>query len=171
MNENEIQVRVQQELQHLLTSDPLQAIMLAARAIQQAQDEKQRAIQEVNEQKQQAISALTSHIETSLMPKVDLYELTMSTDKLTDMKIVAKTLNFKGMGRNNLFEYLRGKMILDRWNAPYQQYVTAGYFKIVKEPFRINGCDEVYFKTVATAKGLDYIGKLLRGDGYEPVDR
>lgn len=165
--ESEIQIRVQQEIQRILTTDPLQAILLAARAIQQAQDEKQQAIQEVNEQKRQAITALSSHIETNLMPKVEMYDLTMSTDKLTAMAVVAKTLNFKGMGRNNLFEYLQRKGVLDRYNKPYQQYVNSGYFKIVKENFRISGCDEVYYKTVATQKGIDYIGKLLMGDKYE----
>lgn len=162
----EIEIRVQQEVQRILTTDPLQAIMMAARAIQQAQDEKQQAIREITEQSRQAVSFLESHIETALMPKVDMYDRTMGMDKLTDMKIVAKTLNFKGVGRNNLFEYLRRKGVLDRWNSPFQQYVDAGYFKIVKEPFRINGCDEIYFKTVATQRGLDYIGKLLTKDGH-----
>jgi anti-repressor protein len=162
----EIEIRVQQEVQRILTTDPMQAIMTAARAIQQAQDEKQQSIQEITEQKMHAISALESHIETSLMPKVDMYDRTMGMDKLTDMKIVAKTLNFKGFGRNRLFEYLREKSVLDRWNKPYQRYVESGYFKIVKEPFKINGCDEIYFKTVATQRGLDYIGKLLTKDGH-----
>lgn len=166
MHEHEIQVRVQQEIERLLTTDPQQTIMIAANAIRQARDEKQQAIREITEQKMQAISALETHIETALMPKVDMYDRTMGKDKLTDMKIVAKTLNFKGFGRNRLFEYLRERGVLDRWNSPYQQYVDAGYFKIVKELFRINGCDEIYYKTVATQKGIDYIGKLLKRDGY-----
>jgi len=162
----EIEIRVQQELQRILTTDPVQAIMVAARAIQQAQDENKKAVREITEQSRQAVSFLESHIETALMPKVDMYDRTMGTDKLTAMAVVAKTLNFKGMGRNNLFEYLQRKGVLDRYNKPYQQYVNSGYFKIVKENFRINGCDEVYYKTVATQRGIDYIGKLLTKDGH-----
>jgi len=160
---NDLEIRVQEEVQRLITSDPKQIILIAARAIEQSQQETQKAIREVTEQKDQAIAAL--------MPKVDAYEQTMGIDKLTDMKIVAKTLNFKGMGRNNLFDYLRMKGVLDRWNKPYQRFVDSGYFKLVKESFRINGCDELYFKTVATQKGLEYIGKLLKGDDYVPVAR
>ena len=35
------------------------------------------------------------------------------------MQTVAKTLNFKGVGRNNLFEILRENKILQSNNQPY----------------------------------------------------
>jgi anti-repressor protein len=148
----DIQVLVQQELQRLLSSDPTQAIMLAARAIEQVTNEK---------------NALQRHINTELMPKVDMYELVMGTDKLIEMSSVAKVLNFRGMGRNNLFEYLKERKILRFNNEPYQNYVDAGYFKIVREVFERDGYEGVYNKTMTTQKGVDYIGKLLREDGYE----
>jgi phage antirepressor YoqD-like protein len=166
MEGSEIQVLVQNELRHLLTSDPMQAIMLAARAIQQVQDEKQKAIQEVNEQKESAISALTTHIATDLMPKVDMYEVTMGTARLFEMSAVAKILNFRNMGRNNLFEYLKDKKILRYNKEPYQQTVDAGYFKIVEQSFDAGNGVQIYRKTMATQRGIDYIGKLLLKEGY-----
>jgi anti-repressor protein len=148
----EIQVLVQQELQRLLSSDPTQAIMLAARAIEQANNEK---------------SALQHHINTELMPIVDMYEKVMGTDKLCDMKQVAKILNYKNLGRNKLFDYLQEKGIISEHKEPYQRFVDAGYFKVVEESFENNGYNGVYLKTVVTQKGIDYIGKLLKEDNYE----
>ena len=154
--ENEIQIRVQEELQHLLTSDPIQAIMLAAKAIQQ-----------VKQEKEQAISELTNHIKKDLMPKVDMYEAVMSSADVHELSTVAKLLNFKGMGRNKLFSYLRDKGLLRSGNEPYQEYVQRHLFEIKLETYDKGFGIMVYPKTMVTHKGLEYIRNLLLEDGYE----
>jgi anti-repressor protein len=154
MNENEIQIRVQQELQKLL-SDPRKAIKLYSEALQQAEEE--------NSQLQTRVS--------ELVPKGEAYDNVVEATNTIDMKNIAKTLHFKEMGRNNLFEYLRNKGVLDRWNKPYQEYAGRGYFKIDLVPYEINGEKNVYPKTVVTTKGMDYIRRILREDGYDPIER
>lgn len=57
----------------------------------------------------------------------------MGSDALFEMSAVAKTINFKGMGRNNLFQYLRSKEILRYNDEPYQKFVDNGCFKIIKQ--------------------------------------
>jgi len=155
MNEQEIEVRVNQELQRIF-SDPRRAVKIYAQALQQSEAE---------------LSTLKQKISSELVPKAEHYDLVMGTDNLIDMAVVAKNLNFKGMGRNKLFEYLRGKGVLNGWNKPYQAYVDRGYFKLVQEPYKVNGITNTYFKPVATQKGLEYIGKLLKGEGYVENDR
>lgn len=164
--ELQIQVRVQQELQRLLTSDPQQAIMIAARAIKEAAEQKQQAIEE-KEEAVGRVSAMQSYVATDLMPKIEMWETAMGTDKLFEMSTVAKILNYRNMGRNNLFEYLKDKKILRYNKEPYQQAVDAGYFKIVEQSYDAPQGIQIYRKTMATQKGIDYIGKLLTGDKYE----
>ena len=148
---HEIQIIVQQEIMRIM-SDPRKAIKIYAQALEQTEKELQKA---------------TDYINNDLMPKVEMYAVVMGTDRLVEMSTVAKVLNYRGMGRNNLFEYLKDKKILRFNNTPYQSYVDAGYFKIVREPFERDGYEGVYDKTMTTQKGVDYIGKLLREDGYE----
>lgn len=144
MENAEIQIRVQQELQKLL-QDPRAAIKLYAQALQDAE----REIQQIR-------------------PKVEAYEIAMGTDRLIEMSAVAKVLSFRNMGRNNLFEYLKDKRVLRYNNEPYQNYVDAGYFKVVRQTYAIPGySDGIYDKTMVTQNGVDYIGKLLTQDGYE----
>jgi anti-repressor protein len=146
----EIEIRVQQELQRII-ANPREIIMYAAKAIQDA-DEK--------------LNQLQARVTAELEPKAEMYDMVMGTDKLIDMAVVAKTLNFKDMGRNKLFGYLQSKGILDGYNKPYQRYVDSGYFKIVEESFKNNGYEGTYFKTVVTQKGVEFIGKNLKGDKH-----
>jgi len=141
--ENEIQIRVQQELQKYL-SNPDNIIA----AYQKSLERKEIIIKE-------------------MLPKVQMYDVVMGCDRLIEMSAVAKVLNFRGIGRNNLFEYLKERKIFRYNNEPYQSYVDAGYFKIVRESFVRSGYEGVYNKTMTTQKGVDYIGKLLTEDGYE----
>jgi phage antirepressor YoqD-like protein len=150
--ENEIQIRVQEELQNLLTSDPIQAIMLAAKAIQQVQDEKRQIV-------------------ATLKPKADMWDIAMASDTLHEMSAVAKILNFRNMGRNKIFQYLKAKDILRYNNEPYQRYVDGGYFKVVEQSFDIGDGVGINRKPMVTQKGLEYIGKLLLEDGYAINER
>jgi phage antirepressor YoqD-like protein len=87
----------------------------------------------------------------------------MNTDGLYSMNITAKELK---IGRNTLFAYLRGKDIMfykDNSNIPYQRFMNQGLFEVVESP-----CADGQYRptTYATKKGLEYIRKLLRKDGY-----
>lgn len=119
---------------------------------------------------QEALVNANNQIEV-YKPKAELYEITMGSDALFEMSAVAKTINFKGMGRNNLFQYLRSKEILRYNDEPYQKYVDNGCFKIIKQSYKVNGEERINKKTMTTQKGIDYIVKLLLGDGYECNDR
>jgi len=153
MDEKEIQIRVQHELQKLL-EDPREAVRVYQKALEDAEKE---------------IQITTEYIARDLMPKVMAYDIAMGTNRLIEMSAVAKVLSFRNMGRNNLFEYLKDKRILRYNNEPYQNYVDAGYFKVVRQTYSIPGYggDGIYDKTMVTQKGVDYIGKLLTEDGYE----
>ena len=75
------------------------------------------------------------------------------------------------MGRNRLFEYLRDRNVLRYNNEPFQKYVDASYFKVIEQTVRTGDYPIINNKTMVTQRGLEYIGKLLREDGYEPNPR
>jgi phage antirepressor YoqD-like protein len=91
------------------------------------------------------------------------YDDLMNTDGLYSMNVTAKELK---IGRNTLFAYLRGKDIMfykDNSNIPYQRFMNQGLFEVIESP-----CADGQYRptTYATKKGLEYIRKLLRKDGY-----
>jgi len=104
-------------------------------------------------------------------PKAELYDITMGSDSLFEMSSVAKNVNFRNMGSKNLFSYLRSKEILRHNNEPYQRFVDMELFKTIKQPYKRNNKDYINIKTMTTQKGIEYITKLLLGDGYECNDR
>ena len=75
----------------------------------------------------------------------------------------AKILAIKGLGRNNLFRWLRENHILTENREPYQKYVNDGYFKmeIRRGPKRGNP-DEMmeYPITVVSLAGINFIRQL-----------
>ena len=95
-------------------------------------------------------------------PKVDFYEAVTGSKDTIDIGTVAKVLNVKGFGRNNLFEFLRDKGVLMSNNQPKQTYCDRGYFRVIESKFtKPDGSTHVNTKTVVYQKGLDYIRKLL----------
>ena len=91
------------------------------------------------------------------------YDDLMNTDELYHMNMVAKELK---IGRNTMLSYLRGKKIMfyqDNSNVPYQRFMNQELFAVVETP-----CTDGKYRpvTYATKKGLEYIRKLLRKDGY-----
>ena len=95
-------------------------------------------------------------------PKVDFYEAVTGSKDTIDIGTVAKVLNVKGFGRNNLFEFLRDKGVLISNNQPKQTYCDRGYFRVIESKFtKPDGSTHVNTKTVVYQKGLDYIRKLL----------
>jgi phage antirepressor YoqD-like protein len=103
-----------------------------------------------------------------MQPKIDFYDAIAGSEDLIEMSSVAKILNFKWIGRNRLFEFLRGKEILRHNNEPYQKYVDRGYFKIIEQVFDNNyGDSMINRKTMVYQKGMDFIRKLLIEANYE----
>ena len=79
------------------------------------------------------------------------------------MSDVAKVLAIKGMGRNNLFEFLRGKKVLQPNNIPYQQYVDREYFRVLEQKYTTpKGETKINIKTLVFQKGVEYIRKLVK---------
>lgn len=115
---------------------------------------------------------------TEMLPKAEFYDCVTGTDTAIDMAIAAKTLNFKNIGRNKMFEFLRTIGVLQDaskshkyLNIPYQKYVDAGYFRVIESAYNYpDGSSNVYFKTVVYQKGLDYIRKRLLEHGFEPQE-
>lgn len=96
-----------------------------------------------------------------MKPKAEFYDTVAESSTTFEVGVVAKILNF-GIGRNKLFKFLRNEGILNPDNIPYQQYVDAGYFKVVEMPYgKLNGDTLVGKKTVVYQKGIDYIRKRL----------
>lgn len=92
------------------------------------------------------------------------YDDLMNTEGLMSMNTVSKELN--GFGLKTLYAYLREKKIMfykDNINIPYQRFMNQGLFQVVESPCADGKCRPT---TYATKKGLDYIRKLLRKDGY-----
>lgn len=95
-------------------------------------------------------------------PKVEFYDHVTGSNDTVDMATVAKVLNIPGMGRNNLFAFLRGKKVLSRNNAPYQRYIDLGWFRQVESKYQTpDGEVRISLKTVVFQKGLDGIRKLV----------
>lgn len=113
---------------------------------------------------------LQGQIVTELMDKnkelQQFYDDLMNTEGLYHTVTIAKELK---IGRNTLLSYLRSKKILfyqDNSNVPYQRFMNQGLFAVVETP-----CADGKYRpvTYATKKGLEYIRKLLRKDGYYDV--
>lgn len=97
-------------------------------------------------------------------PKVAFYHDVTGSDATVDMATVAKVLNRPGFGRNRLFAFLRGKKVLDRYNAPYQRYIDLGWFRQVETKFqKPNGDWHIGIKTVVFQKGVEGIARLVDG--------
>lgn len=113
-------------------------------------------------------SDLQGQIVNELMEKnkelQQFYDDLMNTEGLYHMNTVAKELH--GFGLKTLYAYLRGKKVMfykDGINIPYQRFMNQGLFQVVESP-----CADGKYRptTYATKKGLEYIRKLLRKDGY-----
>lgn len=140
----------------------LKSIRLTGAAIPEGNEEKM-----VNYYFSNLSSDLQGKIVNELMEKnrelQQFYDDLLSTEGLYSMNTTAKELK---IGRNTLFAYLRGKSIMfyqDNSNIPYQRFMNQGLFSVIESP-----CPDGKYHptTYATKKGLEYIRRLLRNDGY-----
>lgn len=94
-------------------------------------------------------------------PKVEFYNDVTGSDSVIDMAAVAKLLN-RGIGRNQLFAFLRKEKVLNSRNIPYQRFVDMGWFRLVETKWqKPNGDWQIGIKTVVFQKGVEGIARLL----------
>ena len=92
-------------------------------------------------------------------PKVEFFDTVTESLDAIDMGQAAKVLNL-GIGRNQLFEFLRGQSVLMSDNLPFQKYIDCGYFRVIEKKYSANGEPHINFKTVVYQTGLSYIKTL-----------
>lgn len=109
---------------------------------------------------QNIISQKDRQIE-EMKPKAEFFDAVADSKTAISMNEVAKVLNIKGYGRNNLFEFLRENKVLDRWNVPYQKYVDNGWFRVIEQHYQKNGEPIVTTKTLVYQKGVDSIRRMI----------
>lgn len=94
----------------------------------------------------------------------EFYDDLMNTEGLMSINTMAKEL---GIGEYTLFAFLRRKKVFfydkDKVNVPYERFRKEGKFSVKETPCHDGNIRSV---TYATKKGLDYVRKLLRKDGY-----
>lgn len=140
--------------------------MIMARAVMVAQDtikrheQRMRELENDNKRKSAEI--------TVMRPKAEFYDTIMGTGKTIEIKDVAKILDM-GIGRNNLFKFLREHKVVDERNVPYQLYVDKRWFKSIPVYFDDprTGLPSMYLKTVVYPAGIDGIRQLLKSKGYK----
>ena len=96
-----------------------------------------------------------------MKPKAEFFDAVADSKTAISMNEVAKVLNVKGYGRNKLFEFLRNKGMLDKYNVPYQRYVDLGYFRVIEQSYTKHNERVVTTKTLVYQKGVNAIRKLL----------
>lgn len=91
-------------------------------------------------------------------PKVALYDRAMDSKDCFSFAEVAKILNIKGLGRNNLMKWLRAERILQCDNIPYQYHMDRGLFNVVERSYeKPNGSTSLATTTYVTQKGVKFI--------------
>lgn len=97
-----------------------------------------------------------------MKPKAEFFDTVADSKTAISMNDVAKVLGIKGMGRNNLFEFLRNEKRLMSNNVPFQIYVDRGYFRVIEQKYMKNGEPCMNIKTLVYQKGVDFISKTIK---------
>lgn len=115
---------------------------------------------------QEATAPLLAEIE-ELSPLAKKYNIFLDTEGLTDIDTFAKNLGIKGLGRNNMYKYLRDNEYLRKDNKPYQKYIDSKLFIIKPSGYHtVNGEVIQDYKTFLTTKGINKIINKLVSDKY-----
>jgi prophage antirepressor-like protein len=109
---------------------------------------------------QNIISQKDKQIE-EMQPKADFFDAVADSKTAISMNEVSKVLGIKGLGRNNLFEFLRDNAILDRCNVPYQKYIDCGWFRVIEQKYTKNVEEHISIKTLVYQKGVDAIRRKI----------
>lgn len=97
----------------------------------------------------------------AMLPKAEFFDAVADSKTAIPMNDVAKVLDVKGYGRNNLFEFLRNKKILMQNNRPFQSFIDRGYFRVIEQRYQKNNEECINFKTLVYQKGVDFIRKTI----------
>ena len=127
-------------------------------------DDKMKYLNDVEEANAQILELekLSSKEEVikSLQSKIHMSELIENTNDHYDIGNFAKIISINGLGRNNLFKWLREQKILQGDNIPYQKYMN--YFKVIPV---VNQFGKTNNKPLLKSKGVDFLVKRLIKDG------
>lgn len=99
-----------------------------------------------------------SALNTVKQDYVNLYSTFVDNSSWSDMRDVAAILCVPNLGRNKLFDFLRGQDVLDKNNKPYRKYVDAGYFKLAE----VSVGKRAFLKVMVSPEGKVFIERLLR---------
>jgi len=105
------------------------------------------------------IKELTHKIEEKNKVILAVADLNIKAGNIT-ISDFSKNLAIEGLGRNNLFSWLKGCGFIMMNTEPYQPYVERGYFVRKPSKKKING--EVRYTTMLTPKGSVWLTKLLK---------
>lgn len=101
-------------------------------------------------------------------PKVEFFDQVADCRDAIPFSKAAKTLNIPGIGQNVLFRILRKEGMLMKDNEPYQQYMDAGWFRVITQSYTAGDEKRTYQKTLVLPKGLQKLRELLKG--IDPKD-
>lgn len=108
--------------------------------------------------------ALETKIEKD-KPLVDFAEHIQTSEDCISMNDMAKLAAKNGIkiGRNRLFEFLRGKKILDYKNVPYQRYIESQpWFEVKESTYYAYGVPKLQMVTKVTPKGQIALVNMLK---------
>lgn len=119
------------------------------------------------EAKQKAQQQLVEANETiaKLEPAADIGNQLVQSDGWADMTTTAHNLGIKGYGRTNLFRLCYRHRVFRDKEFVYQQYIDAGYFKLVQTSPYIDphtGETKFHHKIVASNRGANFLLRLIR---------
>ena len=120
----------------------------------------------------EALIELAHEVEAKVIemkPKADFFDAVANSKTAVEMNAVAKVLNFKGYGRNNLFDFLRTNGVLTNDNIPLQKYIDCGWFRVIEQKYQKNGETCINFKTLVYQKGVEAIRRMLIRSGATPA--
>lgn len=98
-----------------------------------------------------------------LAPKAEFHDRVAEATNCQSIRDVSKVL---GTGQNRMFDWLRGQRILMADNRPYQEYLDAGYFRVIEQTWTDrHGEEHLTTKSLVTGKGLTWLQKRFHGTG------
>lgn len=103
-----------------------------------------------------------------LLPKAQSYDILMDATGCLTMNEVAKILDIKGIGQNNLFKLLvLEKIIYKKGNSylPYQEYKQ--HFVVKQNPIKKGDVIIERSQLFMTTRGLDWLAHKLIERGYQ----
>lgn len=132
--------------------------------------------QKTLEEKDKLLKAKEEEI-IKLTPKAELADDLLIIDGLFTYSQIAKSFSIKNFGKNKLIKYLKDNKIIIESDEAYQSHINSGHvvqkIGIYKKPvWNANGEKELqtfnYDKVLFTPKGLQYLYKKLKREGYLP---